>query len=86
MSDYLINVEVITVDEAKTQCQHVGDRFTIGKRTPAGICCKVFHAIYPYMVALRFTEACRWEHGESSITLTCPDGHVEYRLTRVAQE
>lgn len=86
MSDHQIEVEVIAVNVEKTQCQRVGDRFTIGKRTPAGMCCKVFHALYPYTVALRFTEACRWEHGESAISMTCPDGHVVYRLTRVVKE
>ena len=83
MSNYQIDAEVIAVNEAQTQCQRVGDHFTIGKRTPAGMCCKIFHALYPYTVALRFSESCRWEHGESAITMTCPDGHVVYRLTRV---
>jgi len=86
MVDYLVNVEVIAVDEAKTSCQRVGDRFIIGKRTPAGMCSKVFHLLYPYAAVLRFTDNCRWEHGESAITVNCPDGHVVYRLTRIIPE
>lgn len=74
-----IMVEVVRVEQSK--CQQPGDTFIIGNRTPSGMCCRAFHAIYPSVVAMRFSEACSWEE-DGHLDVTCPDGFVTYRLKR----
>ncbi len=45
MPDYKLTCEVITVNEEKTKCQKLGDSFTLGARTPDGMCARAFSAI-----------------------------------------
>ena len=85
MADYEIKCDVIHVDEGVT-CQEVGDCFVIGKRTPAAMCCLAFAAVYPPVVARRFSEKMAWETPEGCFDVTCPDRHVIYRLTRIKGE
>ena len=82
MANYEVKCEVIEVNSALTSCQKAGDSFVIGRRTPAGMCARAFAAVYPAALVLRFSEDCAWQKGKESLELTCPDGHVVYRLTR----
>jgi uncharacterized repeat protein (TIGR04076 family) len=81
MTEYKIRCDVVKVDRG-TACQRVGDSFTFWKRTPANMCCRAFAAVYPSALAMRFSEGMPgWDDG-GHIDVTCPDGHVVYRLTR----
>ena len=82
MANYKIKCEVVRVDEAKTGCQKPGDAFVIGPRTPEGMCARAFAAVYPVALAMRFTEDFAWQKRKDCLEITCPDGHVVYRLTR----
>jgi uncharacterized repeat protein (TIGR04076 family) len=82
MANYEIRCEVTQVDTGKTKCNKVGDVFTIGLRTPAGMCCRAFHAVYPTALAMRFSDKMKWEADDGSVCIKCPDNNVLYRLTR----
>jgi uncharacterized repeat protein (TIGR04076 family) len=82
MSDYEIKCEVISVNSIVT-CHKVGDTFIIGNKTPAGMCCLAFAAIYPLMTGMRFSERITWERAGGYFDAACPDQHVVYRLTRI---
>ncbi len=61
-----------------------GEVFIIGGRTPAspGICYQAFSAIAPMKLAMMYTDKMEWEKNEY-FDITCPHGHVTYRLSRV---
>jgi uncharacterized repeat protein (TIGR04076 family) len=82
MPNYKIKCEVVKVEEAKTNCQKVGDAFVIGPRTPEGMCARAFAAVYPAALAMRFSDDFAWQKGKDCLEITCPDGLVVYRLTR----
>jgi uncharacterized repeat protein (TIGR04076 family) len=82
MSDFRINCEVIAVAAGATGCQKPADSFVIGPRTPAGMCSRAFAAVYPAALALRFSDEMAWQKGTDCLEITCPDGHVIYRLKR----
>jgi len=85
MANYKLKCEVVRVDEANTSCQKPGDSFVIGPRTPAGMCSRAFATIYPAALAMRFTEEFTWEKPGDGLEVTCPDGFVVYRLTRIVR-
>lgn len=88
MLDYRIRCEVVNIKDGQTFCSGLarvkpGESFVIGVKTPEGICAKAFAAIYPIVMSMRFTEENRMEHGHGFIEVTCPDGEVTYRLSRI---
>jgi len=83
MPDYQIRCEAVTVDQARTTCQKPGDVFVIGPRTPDGMCSRAFAAVYPAALAMRFSDSIKWEAPEGHLDVTCPDGFVVYRLSRI---
>jgi uncharacterized repeat protein (TIGR04076 family) len=55
MANYKVKCEVVEVADGST-CQKVGDCFTIWKRTPGGMCCRAFDAVYPVSLTMRFSD------------------------------
>jgi hypothetical protein len=66
---------------AKTK---LGEVFIIGARTPAtpGICCQAFSSLASMKLAMMYTDKMSWEKNDH-FDVTCPHGHVTYRLSRV---
>jgi len=86
MPDHKIKCEVISVNEEKTKCQKPGDSFTLGGRTPDGMCARAFSVIYPVALAMRVSDSIPWQGGNEHFDVTCPDQHVTYRLSRLQKE
>lgn len=78
-----IRCEVVRVDNQQASCQRTGDLFIFGDRTPQDMCAKAFQAVYPVAIALQEGGTIK-ENGETVdyVDITCPDGHVTYRLSR----
>jgi len=77
-----IEVTVVKIDEPGTQCQKIGDTFIIGKRTPSGMCCAAFQALYPRAAALAWSGP---RDENRTLDVVCPDGKVVYRLKAMSR-
>ncbi len=88
MPNHKIRCEVFSIDDGNISCPgaaraRAGDAFVIGIVTPTRMCARSFAAIFPVAMAMRCSDATPWERGRGYIDVTCPDGHVVYRLTRI---
>ena len=87
--EYEIKCEVISANKnrhcGEDAWMEVGETFTVGSSTPnpKGICARAFSAIYPITTAMRFSEEISWEKGKGYYDVYCPDGMVQFRLSRV---
>jgi uncharacterized repeat protein (TIGR04076 family) len=65
------------------QCR-AGETYLLTARTPepTGMCGRAFASIHPMAFALRWSEKMDWEK-RAYVDVTCPDGFVTYRLSRV---
>jgi hypothetical protein len=84
-----IKCEAIKVNSGTGICPGIaktklGEVFIIGARTPAtpGICCQAFSSIASMKLAMMYTDKMSWEKNDY-FDVTCPHGHVTYRLSRV---
>ena len=82
MADYKIKCEVVEVRNGAA-CQEPGDCFKLWKRTPEGMCCRAFAAVYPVALSMRFSEQTGWETAGGANDIVCPEGDVVYRLSRL---
>lgn len=92
MLNFTIKCEAVKVATATGTCPgsakcKIGETYILGPRTPEpqGMCGRAFHAIHPMSFAMRFTEKLRWEKADGYVDVTCPDGYVVYRLSRVRE-
>ena len=93
MVDYKIKCEVAKIKGGKKCCpgsaqMKIGEVFILGVRTPEpnGICARAYASIYPTSTALRFSDEIPWEKGRGYFDISCPDGLVTYRLSRVKDQ
>lgn len=63
-----------------------GETYILTSRTPEprGMCGRAFAAIHPMGFAMRWSEKMSWEKADY-VDVTCPDGCVIYRLSRIKQ-
>ena len=92
MPVYDIRCEVDKLGGGREECigaakRKNGEIFTFSPRTPGptGICIRAFNAIFPFAFAMRFSEKMPWEKGEGYVDVTCPDGDVVIRLSRIKE-
>ncbi len=66
---------LITVKGGKCQgdIHKIGQVFTVGETTPAGICTGAWDAIFPYVLSLHCGGNFRWEKEKGVATIHCPD-------------
>ena len=66
-------------------CHKVGDEFTVGQKTPAGMCSWAFHSLFPFAEALAFGGSFPWETEPGTAIVACPDpaNPVTFELRRV---
>jgi len=64
-----------------------GETYILTARTPTpvGMCGRAFAAIHPMAFAMRWSEQMEWEKSDF-VNVTCPDGCVTYRLSRIKKE
>lgn len=51
----------------------IGDEFTIGQETPAGMCSWAFYTLFPFAQVLQFDGVFPWEKDSNRTTVACPD-------------
>jgi uncharacterized repeat protein (TIGR04076 family) len=91
MANYKIRCEVVKVNTETGCCPgsakcKIGEVYNIGPRTPEpGMCGRAFHSIHPMALAMRFTDSMFWEKPDGNVEVTCPDGFVVYRLSRIKE-
>jgi uncharacterized repeat protein (TIGR04076 family) len=63
----------------------VGDEFTIGEKTPPGLCAWAFHSLFPFVSVLQFGGSFPWEEDPDKTTVACPDAGnpVVFELRRL---
>ena len=89
MANYAIKCEAVRISggsgicPGSAKCQ-TGEIYTFTARTPepTGMCGRAFAAIHPMAFAMRWSEKMDWENLDY-VDVTCPDGFVTYRLSRV---
>ena len=91
MAVYKIRCEVMSIAGEKEKCigaakMQKGEKFIFEARTPEGMCVRAFYAIFPSAFAMRYSDKMPWEKGEGYADVTCPDGDIVVRLTRVKDD
>jgi len=66
-------------------CPHVKGEYLISRLTPAKMCAAGFAAIWPFANAMRHSEQTGFEDSEGFVTISCPDGWVHFRLSRIIE-
>ena len=63
----------------------VGDEFTIGQKTPPGMCSWAFYTLFPFAEVMQFGGSFPWEKDPNKTTVACPDPEnpVVFGLRRV---
>jgi uncharacterized repeat protein (TIGR04076 family) len=87
---YKIKCEVISIAGDKEKCigaakMRKGENFVFEARTPEGMCVRAFNAIFPSAFAMRYSDKMPWEKGEGYVEVTCPDGDIVIRLSRIKE-
>ena len=90
MTYHAIRCEAVEVRTDTGVCPGVaqterGEVSVIGPRTPEskGICCQAFAAMGPMKLVMATAEGMEWQK-KGSFDITCPHGHVTFRLTRAS--
>jgi uncharacterized repeat protein (TIGR04076 family) len=91
MADYMIKCEVVKISNNESVCPgssqvKMGEVYTLGGKTPGGMCARAYAAIYPTAMAMRFSEEIPWEQRRGYFDITCRDTDVVYRLSRFKEE
>jgi len=87
MKNFKVKIEVVKTNEICPKGLKEGDFFVMenvsGAEVPHGMCARAFHAVYPVTMAMRFSDEISWEQGKGYFDVTCPDGYMVYRLSRI---
>ena len=91
MAVHKISCEVMSIAGDKEKCigaakMKKGEKFIFEANTPEGMCVRAFNAIFPSAFAMRYSDKMPWEKGEGYADVTCPDGDIVVRLTRVKDD
>jgi uncharacterized Fe-S cluster protein YjdI len=86
MADFKIRCEAIEVRTDTGCCPgsakcRIGEVYDIDSKTPQpnGMCGRSFHA-------MQLTDGMFCENADEHVEVTCPDGAVVYRLSRIREE
>lgn len=67
-------------------CIYANGEYILDRLTPSGMCAASFATIWPFANAMRHSEKTGFEDSKGYVTISCPDGWVQYRLSRIASE
>ncbi len=91
MANYKIKCEAVDVHTESGICPgsarcRKGETYILTARSPEpeGMCGRAFAAVHPMAFAMRWSEKMEWEKS-THVDVTCPDGFVCYRLSRVVE-
>jgi len=91
MANYKIKCEAIEVRSKSGICPgsakcRKGETYILTARTPepTGMCGRAFAAIHPMAFGMRWSEKMECEKTDY-VNVTCPDGFVIYRLSRIKE-
>jgi uncharacterized repeat protein (TIGR04076 family) len=84
-----MNKIIARVISQKGTCEaghKVGDEFTIGQKTPSGICSWAYYTLFPFAEVLEFGGVFPWEADLNKATVACPDptNPVIFELRKVS--
>lgn len=82
---YDVKVKVVSQKGNCGAGHRVGDEWTIGDKTPAGICMYAFNALFSDWKVLKFSGTIPWETDPDATRVACPDSAnpVVFELRRV---
>ena len=63
-------------------CNYGKGEYYITRHTPEGMCSASFVAIWPFANAMLHSKKTGFENEEGAVIITCPDGWVQFKLTR----
>lgn len=91
MANYKIKCVAVDIQGESGMCQgsaqcKIGETYILTARTPepTGMCSRAFAAIHPMAFGMRWTDRMEWEKTDY-VDVTCPDGFVTYRLSRIIE-
>jgi uncharacterized repeat protein (TIGR04076 family) len=64
-------------------CPYVEGNYQIGRLTPNNMCAASFATIWPFANAMRHSDYSAFENEQGQVMITCPDGWVQFRLSRL---
>jgi uncharacterized repeat protein (TIGR04076 family) len=67
-------------------CPYAKGEYLFTRLTPNHMCAASFAAVWPFANAMRHSVKTAFEDSRGHITLSCPDGWVQFRLSRIAAE
>ncbi|MEJ2638540.1 MAG: hypothetical protein P8010_03100 [Desulfosarcinaceae bacterium] len=67
-------------------CPYAKGEYLFTRLTPSHMCAASFAAVWPFANAMRHSEKTGFENSQGHITLSCPDGWVQFRLSRITAE
>ena len=82
---YNVEIKIIS-QKGKCDMGHkVGDTWTIGSKTPEGICISAFNALIPEIRVLRFGGSLPWQEDKDIATAACPDADnpIVFQIRRI---
>jgi uncharacterized repeat protein (TIGR04076 family) len=82
---YAVKAKIVSQKGHCEAAHKVGDEFTIGDRTPEGMCSWAFYTLFPFASALQAGGAFPWEKDRDTAIVACPDSAnpVVFELRRV---
>ena len=67
-------------------CPYAKGEYVFSRLTPSSMCAASFATIWPFANAMRHSEKTGFEDSKGYVTVCCPDGWVQFRLSRIAYE
>ena len=67
-------------------CPFAKGEYILGRLTPSKMCAASFAAIWPLANAMRHSDKTGFEDANGQIIVNCPDGWVQFRLSRIRDE
>ncbi len=67
-------------------CPFAKGEYIFSRMTPRNMCAASFAAIWPFANAMRHSDKTGFEDSNGHIIVNCPDGWVQYRLSRIKAE
>lgn len=64
-------------------CPYVKGEYRLARTTPSGMCSASFASLWSFANAMRFSEKTAFEDTRGEVIITCPDGWVQFRLSRI---
>jgi len=87
VKQYQVTARVMSQKGTCAAGHRVGDEFSIGDSTPAGMCAWAFYTVFPFSTVLQFDGSFPWEDDRDKSTVACLDSAnpVVFELRRIGK-